>query len=209
MGKALCDQGDHLLLARGKKRVAVRVDDPQRWDLGDEIDEVVNLLGGGPNLSAVDDLDAFAKQPKGGLAETEQSSGAGPEGIDHQVAVDGFDEQNLRDPRIGDMQAANQSHIVPGTVLGGEGQDQDMRGLGFQGCENDIRVQRTGTYAEFWATAKGGSQQLELHLAGTSQENADGCADGDLRGARSAILHSEAILGIRTPDVMVSRHLIS
>ena len=55
------DQGDHLLLARSQQAAALHIHHSKRRHLGNQIDEVVDLFGGSPDLAAVDDLYALPR----------------------------------------------------------------------------------------------------------------------------------------------------
>jgi hypothetical protein len=74
--------------------------------LRDKVEQIVNLLGAGPDLALVNYLDAFAEQPERRLAEAEQASNAGAKCIHGQIAVRRFDQKNLYDVRICDSQAS-------------------------------------------------------------------------------------------------------
>jgi hypothetical protein len=62
--QAFCDQRHPLFFTRSEKAVSLCIDDAQRGDLSNEIEQVVDLLGAGPNLTAVNNLYTFAKQAK-------------------------------------------------------------------------------------------------------------------------------------------------
>src|SRR5689334_17845551 len=82
VGKALGDERNDLFLARCDQGVSVRVDHAQRWYLGDEVNEIIDLLRGRPDLSEVHHLNAFAKSAKGRNRKTKQAASARTKGVD-------------------------------------------------------------------------------------------------------------------------------
>ena len=67
------------------------VQDAQRRDFGDQVEEESHLLGVGPDLTAGYALDAAAEQAEMRVGDAEDAAGAGAEGVDYQFAVVGLD----------------------------------------------------------------------------------------------------------------------
>jgi len=61
VGESFGDECDDLLLARGQQTVSASIDDLQRRHLGDQIEQVVDLLSAGPSLAPMNNLNALAK----------------------------------------------------------------------------------------------------------------------------------------------------
>lgn len=88
IAEAFCNQRDDLLLAWGEQVAALRVEHAERGDFGNVIEDVVQLLGVGPDLSGGDAGDAFAEQAKIGVGEAKDSAHSGTEGADDEVTVE-------------------------------------------------------------------------------------------------------------------------
>jgi hypothetical protein len=92
------------------------MDHSQRRYLGNEINQIVNLLGRGPDLFMVYNLNAPAKSAKWGHRKTEQAVGTRTKGVDDQFPVEGLEKKDLRNFRERNMKAAEKSHILPATA---------------------------------------------------------------------------------------------
>ena len=141
---------------------------------GNEIEQVVDLLGAGPNLTAVNNLYTFAKQAKRRLAKAEQAAHSRSESIDSQVPIRGFDKENLNNVRVCKTQATKDSHIFLPLAVSVQREQHIRRGRP-NGLVEHIRVERTRYHLEFRAPAESGREQLQLHRAGIREQHRDGC----------------------------------
>jgi len=57
IGKTFRYQGHNLFLTRSDERFPVSIDYPQRGHLGNQVDQIVDLLRGSPDLAAMNHLD--------------------------------------------------------------------------------------------------------------------------------------------------------
>src|SRR5258708_47804 len=64
IAEAFGDQSDDLFLSRRQQTAPAVVDDPERRHLTDKIEEIMDLLGTGPDLAVPHHVNAFAKLPQ-------------------------------------------------------------------------------------------------------------------------------------------------
>src|SRR5258705_3941028 len=94
IGESLGHEGDDLLLARSDQNVTVRVHNPEGWNLRNQIDEEIDLLGGGPNLAAVHNLNALAERAELRCGETEQAARSRTKSIYGEFTINRLEHEN-------------------------------------------------------------------------------------------------------------------
>ena len=73
IGKTFRHQGHNLFLTRSDERFPVSIDHPQRGHLGNQIDQVVDLLRISPDLAAMNHLNALAERPEWRYGKAEEA----------------------------------------------------------------------------------------------------------------------------------------
>lgn len=110
--EAFGNEGNNLFLARGKQLVASGVEHAQRRYFGDKVEQESHLLGVGPDLTIGDPLDAAAQKPEVRIRNAENTASAGAKSAGHEVAIVGFNQQNLGDLRVQKVNTAHRGHLV-------------------------------------------------------------------------------------------------
>jgi len=151
IAKAFGDESNDLFFPRSEQRLAARVKHAQRGHFGDEIDQVSELLGVGPDLARGDAKKTFAEEPKIGVGDGENATCSRTKSADDEFAVAGIGEKNFRDFGMGQVKAMESHHgfcNICGLVqreeshareLGGEGL-KDGDGLHLAGRDAELRV---------------------------------------------------------------------
>jgi hypothetical protein len=178
IGKSFGYERDYLLLARSEQAIALRVDNPQGWNLSYEVDEVVDLLRGGPYLAMVNHLDALAKGAKRGFGQAKQAARAGTKGAHREIPVAGFEQEDFGHVRMGKVKAAEQSKVGRLGALVVQGQDGDIGRSLVEGLQEKIRIERTGAEPELGPTTEGGGEQLKLQGTAIGEQDGDGATSG-------------------------------
>jgi hypothetical protein len=110
VAEALGHQGDNLLFAGSQEAVPGNVKHSQRRNLGDQFEDVVELLSIRPDLSRGNAKQALTQQAEVGVVDGEDAADAGTKCADNQVTVAGFHEQNFGDLGMREMKPANCHH---------------------------------------------------------------------------------------------------
>ena len=181
IGKAFGDQRDDLLFTGREQVAASRVEHAQRGDFGDVIEDVVQLLGVGPDLSGGDTRDAFAEQAKIGVGEGKDSVHSGSEGADDELTIERFDQQYFRNVRMRAMKSMKDGNgflCVDGRVERNQG-NGGRAGVGR--LKNRSGIERAVVDTEFGMAAQRARQQLGLHAVGIGDQHTNRLGSGGER----------------------------
>ena len=110
ISQAFGDEGDDLFLAWGEERGAHCVQDAERGDFRNQIDDVVELFSVGPDLSRGNSKKAFAEQAQIGIGDRKNSARARPKGTHHKFTIAGVDEKHLWNLRVREMKTSQRDH---------------------------------------------------------------------------------------------------
>jgi|SRR5215469_1618734 len=133
-------------------------------------------------------------------AKAEQATSVRTKGVDDQFAMERFQQKNLCHFRKGNVQPAEQSHVMPAATLPVGIEEQHIDGRISHHFQDEVRIQRARDHLELRTMAQGASKKLQLHLAGIGHENIDWSMhrvphrEGALK---VQVLHSAAIVGSR------------
>ena len=167
------NQGDYLLFPRRQQLEPAGIHHPQGRHLGYDFDEVLQLLIVDPQLPLMNALDAFAKETEGIVGKAEEAFGARTEGAHHGITIRCLQQQYLRDLGMGQMQAANNRHLMPAIPGVIRVNNRNVDGAAGNGAENGIYIHGAGSYMKFRPAAERSDQELALHVVGIGDQHTD------------------------------------
>ena len=167
--------------SRGSEEAATDgVEHAQRRYFRDQIHEVVELFGVGPDLPTGDAEQTLAEQAEVGVGDGEDASHAGAECADDEFAIAGVYQQNFRNLRMGEMKAAQgrQGFGNAGGCVHRKNRDP-RRCFRLTAWKNrKVSVHLAGGDMEFGMAAQSVGQQLGLHTIGVGDEHTNRIGSG-------------------------------
>src|SRR5208337_485235 len=117
-----------------------------------------HLFRVGPDLTAGDLLDTAAQQSEMGILDAEDSASTGAEGVDHEFAVVGLNEQDFSDGGVGEMDTTHGRHLVGDIDRVIQRKDDDLRRAGGDSLEDRGDIDLAGGDAKVRAAAQSASE---------------------------------------------------
>jgi hypothetical protein len=191
IGESLGDQRDDLFFAWSQDRATACVHHTQRWNLGDQIEQAVQLLGVDPDLPCGDAQETFAEQAQVGFRNVENAANPGAKCVHHEFAVPAIEQKHFRDVGMGQVEAAQRAYDFGDLCRGRWREQRDSRRVAGNRLQNGIRIHGAGDDVKFGTAAQRAAEQLHLHAVGVGDEQTDA-----LRTVDEGRTHNRGLYGV-------------